>query len=72
MQWSLRAYNDWRQQRLESGENFDIKIFYADLGKLECLMKENLCYALCRFIAEVTKVCDGKDYPGKTLYEILT
>ena len=35
-------------------------------------MKENLCYGLCRFIAEVTKVRNGKDYPGKTLYEMLT
>ena len=35
------------------------------------LSKEALCYSLCRFILEVTKVKEGSDYPGKTLYEII-
>ena len=72
MQWSVRAYNDWRAQKLLDVGNFDQKIYEADLTKLEFLTKSNLCYALCRFMAEVTKVKDSKDYPGKTLYEMLT
>ena len=72
MQWSVRAYNDWRTQRLSQSDNIDVKIAQSDLSKLEDLTKSNLCYSLCRFIAEVTKVRDGKDYPGKTLYKMLT
>ena len=34
------------------------------------LDKSNLEFALCKFIAEVTKVKDGSDYPGKTLYQM--
>ena len=51
--------------------NFDNKIFNADLSKVELLMKEDLSHALCIFIPEVTKL-DGTDYPGKTLYEMVT
>ena len=71
MQWGVRAYNQWRLVRLSDVVNFDVKIYEADLERLELITKENLCYALCFFIPEVVKL-DGKDYPGKTLYEMVT
>ena len=70
MQWSLRAYNDWRLQRMAK-DDVDVRIIDADLSNLGGLKKQNLCFTLCHFIAEVTKVRDVKDYPGKTLYEML-
>ena len=40
-----------------------------DVSKLE---KNSFIHSLCNFIPEVTKVKDGSDYPGKTLYEMVT
>ena len=70
MQWGVKAYKEWRTSRINDIVNFDIKIFDADLDKVDVLTKENFAYALCSFIPEVTKL-DGSDYPGKTLYEML-
>ena len=72
MQWSVRAYIQWRKQKLEDVTNFDIKVFDADIENLGKLDKASFYHAMCRFIAEVTKVKDGTDYPGKTLYEMVT
>ena len=44
----------------------------ANLEDLCSLSKRALCHSLCRFIPEVTKVSDGTDYPGKTLYKMIT
>ena len=35
------------------------------------LTKSDLCHALCRFVPEITKMKDGSEYPGKTLYELI-
>ena len=43
----------------------------VDLDVVGSITKENLCYALCRFIPEITKKKDGTPYPGKTLYEMI-
>ena len=72
MQWGVRAYNDWRNQRLMDKSSFDAKLLEADLTNVPNLSKENLVHALCMFIPEVTKLKDGSDYPGKTLYEMVT
>ena len=71
MQWGVRAFSQWRIERLSNVVNFDVKIYEADLERVELLTKENLVYALCMFIPEVVKM-DGTDYPGKTLYEMVT
>ena len=52
--------------------NFDVKIFEANLEEVKSLTKESLYHSLCMFIPEVTKVRDSTDYPGKTLYEMIT
>ena len=36
------------------------------------LDKSAFIHSLCQFIPEVTKVKDGSDYLGKTLYEMVT
>ena len=39
--WAVRAYNDWRDERLLS-YNYDYPIWAADLKNLSSLTKENL------------------------------
>ena len=46
-------------------------IFDGNLDDVKGLRKDSLAYSLCRFIPEVTKLKDGNDYPGKTLYEMM-
>ena len=55
--------------RLDS-ENYDEEIMYADLDDIGSLTKENLESSLCRFICEVKKHKEDKDYPGHTLYQM--
>ena len=43
----------------------------SDLHNVDQLDSSDLCEALCLFIPQVTKVKDGSDYPGKTLYEMI-
>ena len=59
MLWGVRAYREWRINRLNYVINFDVKMFEANIDSLCTLTKENLEYAMCRFIPEVTKVNDG-------------
>ena len=70
MLWAVRAYNEWRENRLSDDASFDIHIFDANLNDLLNLSKENLKYCMCRLIPEVRKIKHGSDYPGKTLYEM--
>ena len=70
MNWGIRAYNDWREQRLVNFK-YDVGIFYADLKDLESLTKENFQHNMCRFIPEVTKSHGNGPYPGKTLYQLV-
>ena len=71
VQWAIRAYNEWRVNRLQDSDSYDQLIFEANLEDLEHLSKNALKHALCRFVPEVTKIKDGADYPGKTLYEMV-
>ena len=70
MMLAVRAYNQWHLNKLQDVVNFDYKIFDSNLDNVDNLDKENFEYSLCRFVPEVTKVKDGSDYPGKTLYEM--
>ena len=71
MQWGVRAYNSWHENRLSDPSKYDVNVFESNLSNVKELKKESLCKALCRFIPEVTKVKDGQDYLGKTLYEMV-
>ena len=49
----------------------DVSVYESELCKIESLSKMSFKNALCMFIPEVTKVEDGSDYPGRTLYEMI-
>ena len=55
MLWGVRAFKEWKNDRLGTPETFDSKIFEVDLDVVGSISKENLIYALCRFIPEITK-----------------
>ena len=71
MMWGMNAYRDWHQERLKDDCNFDVHIWEADLDRPETLDLEQFKFALCKFLAEVTKVKDGSEYPGRTLYHMV-
>ena len=70
MNWAVKAYRDWRQDRLFN-YNYDVGIYEADLDNLPMLNKVNLEPALCHFIPEVMKIKGDGPYPGKTLYQLV-
>ena len=72
MQWGVKAYNDWRDNKLKDVVNFNVKIFESDLTSVQLLQKDSFAHALCVFLAEVKKQKGGSEYPGKTLYEMVT
>ena len=69
LHWALTAFNDWRNDRLETLQ-YNYAIYSTDLGNLEALDKACLIETLCLFIPEVTKR-NGDAYPGKTLYQMV-
>ena len=70
MQWGIKTFKEWRRSKLMESGVVDVKLLEVDVDLVNSLTKEELSYALCKFIAEVTKK-DGTDYPGKTLYELI-
>ena len=70
MQWGIRTFKDWRNERLSSPGLFDVILSELDIDVKATITKSGLSHALCMFLAEVTKK-DGKPYPGKTLYELV-
>ena len=70
VKWAVHAYCDWRNEHLKDPLTYDYRIYQSDLSKVEKLNAKSFEYAMCKFIAEVTKQKDGSDYPGHTLYEM--
>ena len=71
IQWAVKAFRDWRVNRLNDISGFDVCIYESDIDRVELLEKDSFEFAMCKFLAEVTKVKDGGEYPGKTLYQIV-
>ena len=67
--WGVRTYKEWRMERLK--ECYDIRIWQADLDNVEGISVDCFLFAMCKFLAEVTKQKDGSDYPGHTLYHLV-
>ena len=65
--WVVKMFSEWRMYRNGSGS---IEFIECDLGDVDTVTRENLCYVMCRFITEVRKI-DGKPFPGKTIYDIV-
>ena len=71
MLWGVRAFQEWREHKLASENQYDCTIFETNLENIGSLTKQNLAYSLCKFLPEVTKVKDGAPYPGATLYQMI-
>ena len=70
VQWAINAFNEWRNTRISTPELFDVRVYETDMDRVDLLEKDSFEYTMCKFIAEVTKVKDGADYPGNTLYQM--
>ena len=70
MMWGVNTYREWRNHVLSRYETFDVRILEANIDKVACLSAETFMFAMCKFVAEVTKQ-DGSEYPGKTLYHLV-
>ena len=71
VKWAVRAYQEWRECKLQDVENYDQLVFDVNLSDLDNITQNALQHSLCMFIPEVTKVKDDGPYPGKTLYEMI-
>ena len=70
IKWAVKCYNDWREMRLSTFE-YEEEIFNANINDFSSLKKDNLEYALCRFVCEVKKSREEGDNPGHTLYQMV-
>ena len=70
LQWAVKAYREWRSSKMVDVHQFDVRIYESDLDRVELLERDSFEYAMCQFLAEVTKL-DGTDFPGKTLYHLV-
>ena len=70
VQWAVKAFREWRIDKLSDNNKFDSHIYESDIYRVDCLERDSFEFAMCKFIAEVTKVKDGSEYPGKTLYHL--
>ena len=69
--WVFKVFEEWRNQRNEAVLKEDYSgepVIQEDIDEMS---DEMLDFTLARFVAEVRKE-DGQEYPGKTLYEILS
>ena len=70
MQWGVKAYRDWRSNRMNDISLFDARIYESDMDRVDLLERDSFQYAMCTFLAEVRKL-DGTDYAGCTLYHLI-
>ena len=69
--WVLKVFEEWKKQRNEAvfKEDYSGKpVIQEDIDEIS---NEMLDFTLARFVVEVREE-DGQEYPGKTLYEILS
>ena len=71
MLWGVRAFKEWRTVKLSSPDTYDVRILISDLDCVENLDRNAFEFAMCKFLAEVVKVKDGSEYPGRTLYQFV-
>ncbi|XP_070568245.1 zinc finger MYM-type protein 2-like [Ptychodera flava] len=67
--WAVNTFNFWQNERnkLALDPSFNISVIHP---KLEEMTKDELNFALSRFVSEIKKK-DGNDYPGQSLYELV-
>ena len=73
MQWALRVFDAWRQERNRRIKDNKLTLQrFVPEKPFENFNMDELHYALPRFIAEARKKKDGMPYPGNTLFSITT
>ncbi len=70
--WSVNMFKEWCMNRLRVGpyDNTHGTLQWVNLDDTGNLLKPHLSLSLCCFLNEIKRK-DGKDFPGKSLYEIL-
>ncbi len=70
--WAINMFKEWRMNRLRVGpfDNTHGTLQWVNVEDSGNLLKPHLCLALCCFLNEIRRK-DGKQFPGKSLYEIL-
>ena len=69
--WVLKVFEEWKKQRNEAVLKEDYSGEPVIQEDIDEMFDEMLDFTLARFVAEVRKE-DGQEYPGKTLYDILS
>ena len=59
----MNAFREWRKVRISTSGMFDGRIYDSDIDNVPLLEKDSFEYAMCKFLAEITKVKDGLEYP---------
>ena len=67
----MKVFEEWKKQRNEAVLKEDYSSEPVIQEDIDEMSDEMLDFTLARFVAEVRKE-DGQEYPGKTLYEILS
>lgn len=70
--WAINLFKEWRMNRLRIGpfDNTHGTLQWVNVEDSGNLLKPHMCLALCCFVNEIKRK-DGKEFPGKSLYEIL-
>ena len=69
IEWAVKMYNEWRCNRMKQ-LFVESQIRRSDVNEINELSKDDLCFALTRFIREIKKV-DNSDFPPNSLREIV-
>ncbi len=67
--WAVGLFKAWRQHRLKTDVVEVFQIGWCNLD-VDDLNVEHLSFCLCCFVNEVRRQ-DGKEFPGKSLYELV-
>ena len=69
--WAIKIFEDWKKWRNETVAEDKNSTEPVSTKSLEEMSDEELDFFLARFVAEVRKQ-DGQEYPGKTIYEMIS
>ena len=69
IRWAVTMYDQWRVGRMKE-LLVSLQIRRSDMSFVNDFSKQDLCYAMSRFIREVKKV-DNSDFPPNSLREIV-
>ena len=53
VKWAVKAYQAWREVRIQDTVNYDPIIFNTNLENIDGLSKKSLCFVLTRFVPKM-------------------